>query len=133
MVPSLGGVPIANAPRPAWQNVPLYIQGASASLPQHANIHAHLAASASQTLPKAGQPPLQSRAASAPVQPNLNLNFQIAGLLPLTGVPAGHSIKSVALLPTLCLRMPCLDSLSPRALDGEIGACMCLVLVVVCF
>ncbi len=98
MVPSSGGVPIANVPRPAWQNVPLYIQGASASLPQHANIHAHLAASASQTLPKAGQPPLQSRAASAPVQPNLNLNFQIAGLLPLTGTLAGCSNTALPLL-----------------------------------
>lgn len=133
MVPSSGGVPIANAPRPAWQNVPLYIQGASASLPQHANIHAHLAASASQTLPKAGQPTLQSRAASAPVQPNLNLNFQIAGLLPLTGVPAGHSIASVSLLPTLCPWTPCLNSLSPRAMDGEIETCECLIVVVVCF
>ena len=84
VVPSSGGVPIT-APRPAWQTAPLYIQGTSASLPQHANIHAQLAASAGQTLPKAAVPQqLHSRAATLPAQPALNFPaLQIAGKLAL--------------------------------------------------
>ena len=79
MVPSSGGVPIPG-PRPTWQTAPLYIQGASGALPQHANIHAQLAASASQSLPKAAQAQMQPRAAAIPAQPTSSLPFQMAGV-----------------------------------------------------
>ena len=78
VVPSSGGVPIGGS-RPAWQTAPLYIQGASGALPQHANIHAQLAASASQSLPRAAPAQMQPRAASVPAQPAISLPLQIAG------------------------------------------------------
>lgn len=80
VVPSSGGVPIA-APRPAWQTAPQYIQGASGAFPQHANIHAQLAASASHALPRAVPAQMQPRAASVPAQPNISLPLNIAGEL----------------------------------------------------